>query len=321
MSATSLAGHVTWPGMELRHLLALVAVAETGTFSRAADRLGYTQSAVSQQIGSLERIVGTLLFERPGGPRPVRLTTAGEMLMTHARAVLARVDSAAADLRALASGAQGELRVGTLPSVGTKVLPRLLAKFRNDWPGIETVLRESRDCVDLIRAVESGEIDVTFIDIGPHETGPLEVRWLLDDPMVFLAPAGSPEAGRRVVSIADVADLPMIGTRNPGCRQIIDDTFRQAPIQPNYVFRSDDHPTIQGLIGSGLAYSVLPLLTVDENDSSVVVIPIRPEPEPRRLGIAWHPERRPPMVLMPFIDAADEVCRDLAERWAASHAA
>ena len=90
-----MSGHVTWPGMELRHLLALVAVAETGTFSRAADRLGYTQSAVSQQIGSLERIVGTLLFERPGGPRPVRLTTAGEMLMTHARAVLARVDSAA----------------------------------------------------------------------------------------------------------------------------------------------------------------------------------------------------------------------------------
>ena len=84
-----------WSGLELRHLLALVAVVETGTFSAAAEQLGYTQSAVSQQVATLERIVGTPLFERPGGRRPVRLTAAGEMLLTHARAVLARVSSAA----------------------------------------------------------------------------------------------------------------------------------------------------------------------------------------------------------------------------------
>jgi DNA-binding transcriptional LysR family regulator len=321
MSATGSTSPAAWPGLELRHLLALVAVVETGTFSGAAEQLGYTQSAVSQQVGALERIVGTPLFERPGGRRPVRLTAAGEMLLTHARAVLARVSSAAADLRALASGEQGELRVGTLPSVGTKVLPRLLGTFRAEWPGIEVVLRESRDGAELIRAVETGDIDVTFIDIGPYDTGPLEVRPLLDDPMVFLAPVGAPEAVRRVVSIADIAQLPMIGTRNVACRQIIDDAFRQAPVWPTYVFRSDDTPTIQGLIGSGLAYAVLPLLTVDENDPNVAVIPIRPEPSPRRLGIAWHPERRPPAALFPFVEAAAEICRDFGEQWAASHAA
>lgn len=321
MSATSLTSQAAWSGLEIRHLLALVAVVETGTFSGAAEQLGYTQSAVSQQVGTLERMVGTPLFERPGGRRPVRLTAAGEMLLTHARAVLARVSSAAADLRALASGEQGELRVGTLPSVGTKVLPRLLGTFRAEWPGIEIVLRESRDCAELIRAVETGDIDVTFIDIGPYETGPLEVRPLLDDPMVFLAPAGAPEAGQRAVSIADIAHLPMIGTRNVACRQIIDDAFRQAPVSPTYVFRSDDNPTIQGLIGSGLAYAVLPLLTVDENDPNLAVIPIRPEPSPRRLGIAWHPERRPPLTLLPLVEAATEICRDLGQQWAASRAA
>jgi DNA-binding transcriptional LysR family regulator len=305
----------------MRHLLALVAVVDTGTFSRAAEQLGYTQSAVSQQVATLERIVGTPLFERPGGPRPVRLTTAGETLLTHARAVLARVSSAATDLRALASGEEGELQVGTLPSVGTKILPRLLGTFRAEWPGIEIALHESRNSADLIHAVETGDIDVTFIDIGPYETGPLKVRPLLDDPMVFLAPAGAPEAGQQAVSIADVAHLPMIGTRNPGCRQIIDDAFRQAPVSPRYVFRSDDNPTIQGLIGSGLAYAVLPLLTVDEHDPHVAVIPIQPAPPPRRLGIAWHPERRPPLSLLPFVEAATEICRDLGERWAASRAA
>ena len=321
MSATTPSYQAAWAGLEMRHLLALVAVVETGTFSAAAEQLGYTQSAVSQQVATLERIVGTPLFERPGGPRPVRLTTAGEILLTHARAVLARISSAATDLRALASGEQGELRVGTLPSVGTKILPRLLGTFRAEWPGIQIGLRESRDSAELIHAVETGDIDVTFIDIGPYQTGPLEIRPLLDDPMVFLAPAAAPEAEHRAVSIADIAHLPMIGTRNPGCRQIIDDAFRQAPISPTYVFRSDDTPTIQGLIGSGLAYAVLPLLTVDENDPNVAVIPIQPEPPPRRLGISWHPERRPPVALLPFVNAAAEICRDLRDQWAASRAA
>jgi DNA-binding transcriptional LysR family regulator len=310
-----------WSGLEMRHLLALVAVVETGTFSEAAERLGYTQSAVSQQVGTLERIVGTSLFERPGGRRPVRLTAAGEMLLAHARTVLARVNAAAADLRALASGDQGQLQVGTLPSVGTKVLPRLLTSFRIEHPGVEIVLRESRDCANLIHAVETGDIDVTFIDIGPHETGPLQVRRLLDDPMVLVAPADAPEAGRRAVSIDDIAHLPMIGTRNPGCRQIIDDAFRHAAVVPSYLFRSDDNPTIQSLIGSGLAYAVLPMLTVDEHDPNVAIITIRPEPQPRRLGIAWHPERRSPAALPHFVEAAAEICRDLGEQWAASPAA
>jgi DNA-binding transcriptional LysR family regulator len=321
MSANSAVLPVTWPGLEVRHLRALMAVTETGTFSQAAERLGYTQSAVSQQIGTLERIVGTSLFERPGGPRPVRLTPAGEIMLTHARVVLARVSSAASDLRALATGDQGELRVGTMPSIGTKILPSLLATFRADWPGIEIVLRESRDCADLIHAVETGDVEVTFTEIGQDETGPLEVRSLLADPMVFVAPAGAPEAGQRVVSIADIAYLPMIGTRNVSCRQIIDAAFRQAPVSPTYVFRSDDNPTIQSLIGSGLAYAVLPLLTVDENDPKVAVVRIQPEPSPRRLGIAWHPERRPSQALMPFVEAAAETCDWLGEQWAVSYAA
>ena len=310
-----------WAGLEMRHLLALVAVVESGTFSAAAEQLGYTQSAVSQQVGTLERMVGAPLFERPGGRRPVQLTTAGEMLLTHARAVIARVSAAAADLRALASGEQGELRVGTLPSVGTKILPGLLGRFRAEWPGVQIVLRESRESADLIQAVETGDIDLTFIDIGPYDTGSLQVRRLLDDPMVLVAPADSPEAGRPSVSIDDVAHLPMIGTRNPGCRQIIDDAFRQAAALPSYVFRSDDNPTIHGLVGSGLAYAVLPLLTVDENDPNVAVVPIRPEPPPRQLGIAWHPERRTPVALLPFVNAAAEICRNLGEQWAASRAA
>src|SRR2546423_7882673 len=98
-----------WLGVELRHLAALEAVAEEGSFGRAAQRLGYTQSAVSQQIAQLEKVVGAKLVERPGGPRAVSLTDAGRLLLRHADAIVARLAAAQADMRALQAGEAGSL--------------------------------------------------------------------------------------------------------------------------------------------------------------------------------------------------------------------
>src|SRR5580765_2754551 len=145
-----------WLGLELRHLVALKAIAEEGTFGRAAQRLGYTQSAISQQIAMLERIVGQKLIERPGGPRPVSLTEAGELLLRHADAIAARLQAAQADLAALDAGESGPLRIGTYQSVGARVLPQLLREFGADWPQVEITLRESADDQELVQLVESG---------------------------------------------------------------------------------------------------------------------------------------------------------------------
>src|SRR6476619_4409346 len=97
-------------GVELRHLLALQALATEGSFGRAARALGYTQSAISQQVATLERAVGEKLIERPGGPRPVSLTEAGQLLLRHAEAIVARMKAAQADLTAYSEGAAGPLR-------------------------------------------------------------------------------------------------------------------------------------------------------------------------------------------------------------------
>src|SRR3974390_2231906 len=118
-----------WLGIELRHFAALEAVARTGSFGRAARELGYTQSAVSQQIGQLERIVGQRLFDRPGGPRAVQPTEAGLLLLGHADAIVARIDAARADMAALAEGEAGTLRVGIFQSVGAPLPPPLLRRF------------------------------------------------------------------------------------------------------------------------------------------------------------------------------------------------
>src|SRR5215210_1411347 len=165
--------HDQWLGVELRHLAALQAVAREGSFGRAAARLGYTQSAVSQQIATLERIVGMRVIERPGGPRPVSLTEAGELLLRHADGILARLKAAQADLAALSEGAAGSLRVGTYQSVGARILPELLRRFSAGWPNVEIRLTESNSDRELLSLVEQGELDLAFV-MPPVEEAPLE---------------------------------------------------------------------------------------------------------------------------------------------------
>src|SRR5438309_11698639 len=115
-----------WLGVEIRHLAALQAIAATGSFGGAARQLGYTQSAISQQIQTLERLVGEKLVERPGGPRPVSLTEAGHLLLRHAESIVARMQAAQADLHAMRTGEAGLLRVGTFQSLGARLLPEIM---------------------------------------------------------------------------------------------------------------------------------------------------------------------------------------------------
>src|SRR6478735_1880558 len=146
-----------WLGVEVRHFAALDAVAREGSFGRAADRLGYTQSAVSQQIATLERIVGETLVERPGGPRAVSLTEAGALLLRHAEAIVARMKAAQADLAAFAQGAAGPLRVGTYQSVSARLLPALVRRFKGEFPRVDVQLSESASDDELEARLERGE--------------------------------------------------------------------------------------------------------------------------------------------------------------------
>ena len=214
-----------WLGVELRHLAALQAVAEEGSFGRAAVRLGYTQSAVSQQIATLERLVGERLVERPGGPRPVSVTEAGAVLLRHADGIVARLRAAQADLAALQDGTAGSLRVGTYQSVGARVLPEVVRRFSASHPSVDVQLSESEDGA-LLRQVEAGDLDITFIQL-PMGEGPFEGIELLRDPHLLVVPAGSPLASGPPPSLREVAELPLIGYRTCSNGQLL-----EAQLQP-----------------------------------------------------------------------------------------
>ena len=172
-----------WLGVEIRHLAALQAIAAERSFGGAARRLGYTQSAISQQIQTLERIVGERLVERPGGPRPVTLTEAGTLLLRHADSIVARLQAAQADLHALRTGEAGSLRVGTFQSVGARVLPEIMRRFTVQWPQIEVRLDELDD-EEVAESLERGALDVGFV-LLPVGAAPLETLELIVDPYVL----------------------------------------------------------------------------------------------------------------------------------------
>ena len=292
-----------------------MAVVDTGTFSAAALQLGYTQSAVSQQVASLERAVGAPLLVRPGGPRRVHLTAVGESLVVHARAVVARLHAAQADIAQLLAGERGTLRVGIMQSIGTKVLPLLLRRFRADWPDVELAAEETHTYADLTHGVESGAFDLSFSPL-PVGEGPFAVRRVLDDPFVCLAPAGAPEGAAGSVSLRQAARLPLIGFSDHDLDDELVRRLRRTGTEPTFVFRSNDNPTIQGFVAAGLGYAVMPRLTVDEDDPQVLVLPISPALPARQLGVVWHVDRKLPATATRFIELAVDVCADLGRGWA-----
>jgi DNA-binding transcriptional LysR family regulator len=290
-----------WLGVELRHLAALEAVGRTRSFHGAARDLGYTQSAVSQQIAQLERNVGQRLVDRPGGPRPVDLTDAGRLLLRHADAIVAQLDAAQADMAAFAEGAAGPLRVGIFQSVGARILPGLLRRFKKDWPRVEVSVREEIDAADLLRMLEHGELDLTFADL-PLPEGPFDAVEVLRDPYVLLVQAGSELADRESApSFRELSGLPIVTWRHIGEPE----TYLRGRVPDlNIVFRSDDNGTLVGLVAEGLGVAVVPQLVVNPRNPAYVALPFGNRIPPRQLAIVSHRDRFQSAAAEAFVELA-----------------
>ena len=299
-----------WLGVEVRHFAALDAVAREGSFGRAADRLGYTQSAVSQQIATLEKIVGETLIERPGGPRAVSLTEAGELLLRHAEAIVARLEAARADMAALRAGETGALRVGTYQSVGARVLPEVMRRFLADWPGIELGLSEPATDPELYAAVESGALDLAFCS-PPLPDGPFEMLELMSDPYVLLVPATGGLANRSSVSLDDLGDELLIGSNTCASGVALESELADSGFGVEYAFRSDDNGTLQGLVAAGFGVALTPLLAIAPGDDRVKALRLVPKVPRRRVAVVWHRDRHRSPAARAFIEIARDVSADV----------
>ncbi len=300
-----------WLGIEVRHLAALDAVAREGSFRRAAEQLGFVQSAISGQIAALERITGQRLVERSRGGGPVALTEAGEVVLVHARAILGRLEVAEADMATLVDGSESLLRVGITESVGIRVLPELLRRFGAEWPDVRIRPTEaSASDLDLYQGVERGALELSFVEL-PAPPGPFETIELLTDPYVLVVRPDSALARGRL-ALLDLGGVPLVG--HPSCRGLarVEAQLRARGVEPEFAFRSTVNATIQALAGAGVGAAVLPALGVDPANESTVMREL-PGIPPRKLAIARHRDRLYPPAARAFVAIAEAVCVEIAE--------
>jgi DNA-binding transcriptional LysR family regulator len=307
-------------GLELRQIAAFQAVTEERSFSKAARRLGYSQSAISQQVAALEQMVGHRLLERRGGQRPTTLTPIGAIVLRHVEAIISRVAAAASDIDALEHGVNGCLKVGAYQSVGTRILPELLLTMAVDSPESKVRFDEASDDAVFLSQLRRGELDLAVVTL-PISDGPFETVELLHDPYVLLVAASSPlAASDRTPSLADIARLPLIAHTRTSCQQRLEDTLRSAGREPNIVFRSDDNGTLQRLVAARVGCALVPLLAVDMNDPGIAAVELGDRVPPRVLAIARHRDRQQSPAARAFVEAAVRIARSI-ERSRTSHRA
>ncbi|MFK0172062.1 LysR family transcriptional regulator [Streptomyces sp. NPDC090306] len=267
------------------------AVADEGTFTAAAAALGYTQSAVSRQIASVERAAGTALLERRRDG--VRLTAAGHLVLRRATDVLDGIDLTARELSGLPADG-GTVRLGWIPSAGAALLPRALTALRASHPGITVTTREG-STPELVRALRSGGLDLALLSSAPPfrppdaESPALVTRTLAERGLCLALPASHPLARRDYVDVADlrgrhwIAAPASAGDRVMGVWPGLDE-------RPEIVHTARDWLAKLHLVAAGLGFTTVSASLAPVAPEGVRVLPVRGGPqEQRRLVLARLP--------------------------------
>lgn len=302
-----------WSDLNAKHLLAFRAVVEEGTFGRAAERLGFTQSAISQQVASLEALVGQSLFDRPSGPHPPTLTHAGDRLLPHAMGVLERITAAEHDLDRLARGVTGTLSIGTFQSISARVLPAALRGLYAEAPGLEVSLEAEEQQELRLDAIHDGSVDLSFLIAesrdGFNDYDQLDYMYLGADPHVAIMPASHPPGP---VLVSDISGTPLVGQPpSDACGIIIDRALERFGVTANYAFRSHDNAAVQGMVGAGVGPAIMPLLTIDTSDPTISVRALEPPIPPRHHAIVWNDRRSLSPLAKRFVELTVVVCDEL----------
>lgn len=301
---------------ELRHLRVLATLAEAGSFSRAAERLNYTQPAVSRIVAQLEREVGAVLVERQA--RPVRLTDAGKALARHADGVFAQLSSAQAEIDAISRLDGGSVSLTTFSSAGRTFVVGALSELRRRHPGVRVSIAEGGLPSQMLRTLRAGDVDLAVVfdypDAGEDVGVGLERHHLLDVPFDVVLPLEHELAARTGIRSQNLAGegwlLPDFGPESPSLK-LIARMCAAAGFEPRVAFRVNDCHLSQALAAAGEGIAVLPRLLLDPVHPGVAVRPLDGDaPTMRVLAV-----RMPNRYLSPCAAAFLELLALSAQQW------
>jgi DNA-binding transcriptional LysR family regulator len=295
--------------VEFRHLRYFVAIVQEGQFVRAAAELHVAQSALSQQIRDLERELGTELLYRDR--RGVTPTPAGEVLLGHARTLLAGEERARAEIAQLTGLITGRLQVGFGSPSGPVPIPATLTAFRRRHPQVQITLRDAPS-QQLMRELVEGSLDVALISFEPgHLPSALESHLVTHEALVVIVPDGHRLADATEVELGDLGSESMVSfPRGSGVRDTIDDGFRALGLARPIVSAATIDPiAIIELVGGGLGPAIVPQSVAEHaerSDQEVRVVALAPPGLQRTITLAWARQRR----ALPALDAFLELATD-----------
>jgi DNA-binding transcriptional LysR family regulator len=274
--------------MELRHLQYLIAVAEEGTFTRAAARVHVAQPGVSAQIRQLERELGQELLVR--GARRVTLTEAGAAVLPYARAALAAVAAARDAADELAGLLRGHITIGTVTSVSSEGfdLPALLARFHGDHPNVGiTLTADNSD--ELIRSLHHGRVDLALLGLGSTEPAGLDIHVITEEPLVAAVGPSHPLAARSSITLPALIRHELISLpRGTGLRSCLDDACAAAGLAPTVSLEAGDPRTLAQLAAHGLGVAIVPRSITDARPGELRGLPISRPGLRGRIALAWR---------------------------------
>lgn len=301
--------------LDSRRLRVLCEVARHGSFSAAAEALGYTQPAISRQIAALEAEVGAVLVRRV--PQGAVLTDAGRLLSERGAAVLSYLQDIEDELRALLGLEGGTLRLATFASAAGSIVPRAVALFRDSHPEVELTV-EMYDPDESIPRLRAGEFDLALSHdprADPErreQADDLDVVPLFDDPMYVAMPAGHALCDGSGLSMADFSSEPWMlatGRTCPDARLFLR-ACHDAGFEPRIAFQNDDYGAILGFVAAGVGVALVPDMVTRAVRGDVVIRELEPPPPPRPISVILPSGYRSPAAA-----AMLEVLRDVGDAW------
>jgi len=248
--------------MEFHQLRYVCAIADTGNFSRAAERCQVAQPSLSQQVLKLEEELGARLFDRLG--RSIRLTEAGRAFIPRARAILEQMEAARSSAADQNTDLRGSVAVGVIPTVAPYLIPGYAARFAKSYPDAKLRIVEETTSV-LVEGLRDLSLDVAILAL-PLRHKELELFPIRTEPLFAALSTHHPHASAKSLALKDLRGESFVMLRDGHCfRDLSLDTCTRARITPHIVFESGQFSSLLGMVAAGVGVSLVPEMAIDRN--------------------------------------------------------